>query len=57
MQVDEGQAAIELVQSQIVAVHGLGPIFRPFAPFTEIELVNVRRQARQISQNVASSDK
>ncbi|WP_245669070.1 SPFH domain-containing protein [Chloroflexus islandicus] len=57
VQVDEGQAAIELVQGRIVAVHGPGPIFRPFAPFTEIELVNVRRQARQISQNVASSDK
>lgn len=57
VQVDEGQAAIELVQGRIVAVHGPGPIFRPFAPFTEIELVNVRRQSRQISQNVASSDK
>ncbi|MFN3373270.1 MAG: SPFH domain-containing protein, partial [Chloroflexus sp.] len=39
VQVDEGQAAIELVQGRIVAVHGPGPIFRPFAPFTEIELV------------------
>lgn len=57
VQVDEGQAAIELVQGRIVAVHGPGPIFRPFAPFTEIELVNIRRQSRQISQNVASSDK
>lgn len=57
VQVDEGQAAIELVQGRIVAVHGPGPIFRPFAPFTEIRLVNVRRQSRQISQNVASSDK
>jgi len=57
VQVDEGQAAIELVQGRIVAVHGPGPIFRPFAPFTEIQLVNIRRQTRQISQNVASSDK
>jgi hypothetical protein len=57
VQVDEGQAAIELMQGRIVAVHGPGPIFRPFAPFTEIKLVNIRRQTRQISQNVASSDK
>jgi len=57
VQVDEGQAAIELVQGRIVAVHGPGPIFRLFAPFTEIQLVNIRRQTRQISQNVASSDK
>ena len=57
VQVDEGQAAIELVQGRIVAVHRPGPIFRPFAPFTEIKLVNIRRQTRQISQNVASSDK
>jgi hypothetical protein len=57
VQVDEGQAAIELVQGRIVAVHRPGPIFRPFAPFTEIQLVNIRRQTRQISQNVASSDK
>jgi hypothetical protein len=57
VQVDEGEAGIELVQGRIVEVHGPGPIFRPFAPFTEIQLINIRRQTRQISQNVASSDK
>jgi hypothetical protein len=31
--------------------------FRLFAPFTKVEIVNVRRQSRQIKQSVASSDK
>lgn len=57
VQIDEGQAGIELTQGRIVDVHGPGPIFRPFAPFTEIEVVNIRRQTREITQNVASSDK
>lgn len=57
VQIDEGQAGIELTQGRIVDVHGPGPIFRPFAPFTEIETVNLRRQTREITQNVASSDK
>ncbi|NCC36751.1 MAG: SPFH domain-containing protein, partial [Chloroflexia bacterium] len=34
-----------------------GIFFRPFAPFTNIEVVNIRRQTRTIEQNVASSDK
>jgi hypothetical protein len=57
VQIDEGEAGIELTQGRIVNVHGPGPIFRPFAPFTEIEQVNIRRQTREITQNVASSDK
>lgn len=57
VQIDEGEAGIELRQGRIVDVHGPGPIFRPFAPFTEIEEVNVRRQTREITQNVASRDK
>lgn len=57
VQVDEGEAGIELIQGRIASVQGPGPIFRPFAPFTEIQLINIRRQTRQISQNVASSDK
>jgi regulator of protease activity HflC (stomatin/prohibitin superfamily) len=57
VQIDEGEAGIELTQGRIVNVHGPGPIFRPFAPFTEIKVVNTRRQTREITQNVASSDK
>lgn len=57
VQVDEGQAGIVVTQGRIDDVVGPGPFFRPFAPFTQVQLVNVRRQTREITQNVASSDK
>jgi regulator of protease activity HflC (stomatin/prohibitin superfamily) len=57
VQVDESQRGIEVVQGRVVSVQGPGLFFRPFAPFTNLELVNIRRQTRTVSQNVASSDK
>jgi regulator of protease activity HflC (stomatin/prohibitin superfamily) len=56
-QVDEGQRGIIVTQGAVEGVQEPGIFFRPFAPFTRIAVVNVRRQSREISQNVASSDK
>lgn len=56
-QVDEGQRGIIVTQGAVTGVQEPGIFFQPFAPFTRIALVNVRRQSREITQNVASSDK
>jgi len=57
VQIDEGQAGIVLTQGRIESIVPSGAFFRPFAPFTEVQIVNLRRQTREITQNVASSDK
>ncbi|MFO7169867.1 MAG: SPFH domain-containing protein [Chloroflexota bacterium] len=56
-QVDEGQRGIIITSGAVEGVQEPGIFFRPFAPFTRIAIVNVRRQSREITQNVASSDK
>ncbi|MBM4414371.1 MAG: SPFH domain-containing protein [Chloroflexi bacterium] len=56
-QIDEGTRGIVVTQGAVEGIQEPGLFFRPFAPFTRIEIVNVRRQSRQIEQNVASSDK
>ncbi len=56
-QIDEGTRGIVVTQGAVEGVQEPGMFFRVFAPFTRIEVVNVRRQSRQITQNVASSDK
>lgn len=56
-QIDEGTRGIVVTQGAVEGVQEPGMFFRIFAPFTRIEVVNVRRQSRQITQNVASSDK
>lgn len=56
-QINEGERGIIITQGRVEDVQEPGLFFRPFAPFTSVELVNIRRQTRQISQNVASSDK
>lgn len=56
-QIDEGTRGIIVTQGAVESVQEPGMFFRAFAPFTRIEIVNVRRQSRQIQQNVASSDK
>jgi len=56
-QVDEGERGIIITQGAVTGVQTPGIFFRPFAPFTRLEIVNVKRQTRQVSQNVASSDK
>jgi regulator of protease activity HflC (stomatin/prohibitin superfamily) len=56
-QVDEGQRGIIITQGAVEGVQEPGIFFRPFAPFTRIEVVNIKRQTRQVTQNVASSDK
>ncbi len=56
-QIDEGQRGIIITQGAVEDIQEPGIFFRVFAPFTRVETVNVRRQTRQISQNVASSDK
>jgi len=56
-QVNEGERGIIVTQGRVEGIQEPGIFFRPFAPFTTIEVVNVRRQTRTISQNVASSDK
>ena len=56
-QVNEGDRGIVVTQGRVEAIQEPGLFFRPFAPFTNSEIVNVRRQMRQVSQNVASSDK
>ena len=56
-QIDEGTRGIIVTQGAVEGVQEPGLFFRLFAPFTKVEIVNVRRQSRQISQSVASSDK
>jgi regulator of protease activity HflC (stomatin/prohibitin superfamily) len=56
-QVDEGQRGIIITQGAVTGVQEPGIFFQPFAPFTRVAIINVRRQSREISQNVASSDK
>lgn len=56
-QIDEGERGIIITQGRVEAVQEPGLFFRPFAPFTSISVVNVRRQTRTAAQNVASSDK
>ncbi|HMQ33526.1 MAG TPA: SPFH domain-containing protein [Chloroflexaceae bacterium] len=56
-QINEGERGIIVTQGRVEGVQEPGIYFRPFAPFTSVETVNVRRQTRTISQNVASSDK
>jgi regulator of protease activity HflC (stomatin/prohibitin superfamily) len=56
-QIDEGQRGIIITQGAVEGVQEPGIFFRPFAPFTRIEVVNIKRQTRQVTQNVASSDK
>ncbi len=57
VQVDEGQRGIIITSGAVEGIQEPGIFFRPFAPLTRVEIVNVRRQTLQISQNVASSDK
>jgi hypothetical protein len=56
-QINEGERGIIVTQGRVEDIQEPGLFFRPFAPFTTIEIVDIRRQARQINQNVASSDK
>ena len=56
-QIDEGERGIIITQGAVEGVQEPGIFFRLFAPFTRVETVNVKRQTRQVSQNVASSDK
>ncbi len=56
-QVNEGERGIIVTQGRVEGIQDPGIFFRPFAPFTNVETVNIRRQTRQITQNVASSDK
>ncbi|PDW04923.1 SPFH domain-containing protein [Candidatus Viridilinea mediisalina] len=56
-QINEGERGIIVTQGRVEGIQEPGIFFRPFAPFTTVEIVNVRRLSRTISQNVASSDK
>jgi regulator of protease activity HflC (stomatin/prohibitin superfamily) len=56
-QIDEGQRGIVITQGAVEGVQEPGIFFRVFAPFTRVETVNIKRQTRQVTQNVASSDK
>ncbi|NCC34713.1 MAG: SPFH domain-containing protein [Chloroflexia bacterium] len=56
-QINEGERGLIVTQGRVEGVQEPGIFFRPFAPFTNIEVVNIRRQTRTIAQNVASSDK
>jgi regulator of protease activity HflC (stomatin/prohibitin superfamily) len=56
-QVDEGQRGIIITQGAVEGIQEPGIFFRIFAPFTRVEVVNIKRQTRQVTQNVASSDK
>ncbi|MBC8159578.1 MAG: SPFH domain-containing protein, partial [Roseiflexaceae bacterium] len=55
-QIDEGERGIVIVQGAVTDVREPG-IFFSLVPFTRVAKVNIKRQTRQISQNVASSDK
>jgi regulator of protease activity HflC (stomatin/prohibitin superfamily) len=56
-QIDEGERGIVITQGAVESVQEPGIFFRVFAPFTRVEVVNIKRQTRQVTQNVASSDK
>jgi regulator of protease activity HflC (stomatin/prohibitin superfamily) len=56
-QIDEGERGIIITQGAVEGVQEPGIFFRVFAPFTRVETVNIKRQTRQVTQNVASSDK
>jgi regulator of protease activity HflC (stomatin/prohibitin superfamily) len=56
-QIDEGQRGIIITQGAVEGIQEPGIFFRVFAPFTRVEVVNIKRQTRQVTQNVASSDK
>jgi regulator of protease activity HflC (stomatin/prohibitin superfamily) len=56
-QINEGDRGIIVTQGRVEGVQEPGIYFRPFAPFTNVETVNIRRQTREITQNVASFDK
>ncbi len=56
-QIDEGERGIVITQGAVESIQEPGIFFRVFAPFTRVETVNIKRQTRQVSQNVASSDK
>ncbi|WP_129677099.1 SPFH domain-containing protein [Candidatus Chloroploca sp. Khr17] len=56
-QINEGERGLIVTQGRVEGVQEPGIFFRPFAPFTNVEVVNIRRQTRTIAQNVASSDK
>ncbi|NTU84053.1 MAG: SPFH domain-containing protein [Chloroflexales bacterium] len=56
-QINEGERGIIVTQGRVEGIQEPGIFFRPFAPFTNVEIVNIRRQTREITQNVASSDK
>ncbi len=56
-QINEGERGIIVTQGRVEGVQEPGIYFRPFAPFTNVATVNIRRQTREITQNVASSDK
>jgi regulator of protease activity HflC (stomatin/prohibitin superfamily) len=56
-QIDEGQRGIIITQGAVEGAQEPGIFFRIFAPFTRVEVVNIKRQTRQVTQNVASSDK
>ncbi|MBU6333433.1 MAG: SPFH domain-containing protein [Chloroflexi bacterium] len=56
-QVDEGQRGVIITQGAVEGVQEPGIFFRAFAPFTRVEIIEVRRKTREVSQNVASSDK
>ena len=56
-QVDEGQRGVIITQGAVEGVQEPGVFFRAFAPFTRVEIIEVRRKTREVSQNVASSDK
>jgi regulator of protease activity HflC (stomatin/prohibitin superfamily) len=57
VQVDEGERGIVVKQGAIEGIQEPGMFFRPFAIFTDVKIVDIKRQSRQITQNVASSDK
>jgi regulator of protease activity HflC (stomatin/prohibitin superfamily) len=56
-QIDEGERGIIITQGAVEGIQEPGIFFRIFAPFTRVEAVNIKRQTRQVTQNVASSDK
>jgi regulator of protease activity HflC (stomatin/prohibitin superfamily) len=56
-QIDEGERGVIITQGAVEGIQEPGIFFRVFAPFTRVEVVNVKRQTRQVTQNVASSDK
>lgn len=56
-QIDEGERGIVITQGAVEMIQEPGIFFRVFAPFTRVEIVNIKRQTRAITQNVASSDK